>query len=252
MNFLPAWKYQMDGMKWPLIIFYIVIAALLILMGVSMSIAVREGNQFNVGGMEMASVVFIFVCGLNSFRSTFHMLSANGVSRKTMFVSFVAVLGAVAAGMAVIDSTVSVVMRGIGSYGPGIGNYEPGFMQMYGIESYSTASVLTGLLWMFCCNLAAGMGGYLITTLFYRMNKPVKLLISIGVPVLLLFVWPMADLVLFGGAVSTAFFQLVGWAFGFMDGNPFMGIVSNVLLALIFTALSFIALRRVPLKARQQ
>lgn len=245
MNFLPAWKYQLDGMKWPFIIFYIVIAALLILMGVSMSIAVREGNQFNVGGLEMASVVFIFVCGLNSFKSSFHMLSANGVSRKTMFVSFVAVLGTVAAGMAVIDSVVSLAMKGFG-------NYEPGFMQMYGIDSYSAASVMTGLLWMFCTNLAAGMAGYLITTLFYRMNKPVKLLVSIGVPVLLLFIWPLVDWALFQGAVSKAFAMFTGWAFGFLDGNPFMGVVSNVLLSLIFAALSFVTLRRVPVKARQQ
>ncbi len=252
MNFLPAWKYQMDGMKWPLIIFYIVIAALLILMGVSMSIAVREGNQFTVGGLEMASVVFIFVCGLNSFKAPFHMLSANGVSRKTMFISFLAVLGAVAAGMAVIDSTVSAVMRCIGNNGPGIGNYESGFMQMYGIESYGAASLLTGLLWMFCAILAAGMAGYLITTLYYRMNKPVKLLVSIGAPVLLLIVWPIVDWTLFRGAVSSAFAMLISWAFGFSTGNPFMGISTNVLLALMFAALSFAVLRRAPVRARQQ
>lgn len=245
MNFLPSWKYQLDGMKWPLIIFYTVIAALLILMGVSMSIAIREGNQFTVGGLEMASVVFIFICGLNSFKAAFHMLSANGVSRKTMFVSFLAVLGTVAAGMAVIDSTISLLMRSVGEY-------HPGFMQMYGIESYSTSAVLTGVLWMFCTNMAAGMAGYLLTTLYYRMNKPVKLLVSIGVPVLLLFVWPIADWALFRGAVSIALTRFTGWAFGFMDGNPFRGIVTNVLLVLIFVALSFAALRRAPVKARQQ
>lgn len=252
MNFLPAWKYQMDGMKWPLIIFYIVIAALLVLMGVSMSLAVRQGTQFTVGGLEMASVVFIFVCGLNSFRSSFHMLSANGVSRKTMFVSFIAVLGAVAAGMAVIDSTVSMVMRGIRNFGPGVGNYHPAFMQMYGLTPNNAADVATGLLWMFCCYLAAGMTGFLITTLFYRMSKPVKLLVSIGVPVLLLFVWPIVDLSLFQGAVSNAIISAIGWASGLSTGNPYMGVVSSVLVTLIFGGLSFAALRRAPVKARQQ
>ena len=71
MSFLPAWKYQLDGMKWPLIIFYIVIAALLILVGVSTALATQQHTQFSVGGLEMASVVFIFIVGLNSFKSTF-------------------------------------------------------------------------------------------------------------------------------------------------------------------------------------
>jgi hypothetical protein len=38
----------MDGMKWPLIVFYGVIVALLVLMGVSMTIVAREHNQFSV------------------------------------------------------------------------------------------------------------------------------------------------------------------------------------------------------------
>lgn len=245
MNFLPSWKYQMDSMKWPLIIFYIVIAALIILMGVSMTIVSNEGNQFNVGGIEMSSIIFIFVCGLNSFKGSFHMLNANGISRKTMFVSFVAVICAVAAGMALIDSAIGVTLKGFG-------NYEPGFMQIYGIETYSAQSVLIGLLWMFCTNLFAGMAGYLITTLYYRMSKPIKLLVSIGVPVTLFIVWPIVDWVLFRNAVSSTFYRFVGWAFGFSSGNPFMGVISSILFAILLGALSFWVIRRVPVKARQQ
>lgn len=245
MNFLPAWKYQMDGMKWPLIIFYIVIAALLALMGIAMSIVIREHNQFSVGGLETASAVFIFIAGLNSFKSTFHMFSANGISRKTMFISFIAAIGVVAVGMAVVDGVYSLIMRTIG-------NYEPAFMQMYGLDPANGAYIPTALLWMFCSNLAAGMTGYLITTLYYRMNKAVKLLASIGVPVLLLFVLPIVDAALFNGVVMNTIGWFIGWASGLASGNPYMGVISNILLTVVCGILSFVALRRAPVKARQQ
>ena len=164
MNFWPSWKYQMDGMKWSLIVFYGVIAALLVLMGISMTIVTREHNQFSVGGLEMASIIFIFVTGLNSFKTTFHMLSANSISRKTMFVSYLAVIGIVAAGMAVIDTLYGAAMKMLGSY-------QSMFEQIYGLETGTPALVAGGFEWRLCSYLVAGMMGYFITTLYYRMNK---------------------------------------------------------------------------------
>ena len=127
MRFLPAWKYQMNGVKWPLIIYYIVIASLLVLMGVTLSI-VQGRTRVTVGGMEMASIIFIFVMGLNSYKSVFLMMSANGISRKTMFVSFLAMLGIVAAGMALIDTLYGIGMKMAG-------DYRTMFEQMYNIEA---------------------------------------------------------------------------------------------------------------------
>jgi hypothetical protein len=246
MSFLPAWKYQMDGMKWPLIIFYFVIAAMLTLMGISISLADKYQTSMTVGGLEMASVIFIFIVGLNSFKSTFHMLSANSVSRKTMFLSFLAVIAAVAAGMAVIDSLYALMMRATGYY-------QPAFEQMYGLASLSmTARTTTGFIWMICCYLAAGMTGYLISALFYRMSKPVKLLVTIGVPVLLLFVLPAVDFSLFDGAVAKAVGAFFSWASGLSNGNPYMGMVSNAVLFVLLGCLSYFVLRRAPVKARQQ
>jgi hypothetical protein len=244
MSFWPSWKYQMDGMKWPLIVFYGVIVALLVLMGVSMTIVAREHNQFSVGGLEMASMIFLFIAGLNSFKATFHMLSANSVSRKTMFVSFLAVIGIVAAGMAVIDSVYGLIMRALG-------DYNPMFIQLYGGQQAALGVMAgKGFLWMFCSYLAAGMTGYFITTLYYRMNKPVKLLVSIGIPVLLFIVGPALDVTLFNSAVSNAFAWFFAWSSGLASGNPFMGMISDIVLVAALGGLSFIALRRTPVKTK--
>ncbi len=246
MRFYPAWKYQICGMKWPLIIYYAVIAALLTLMGVSLSLADRNQGSIIVGGLDMASVIFIFIVGLNSFRTTFHMLSANNVSRKTMFVSFLTVIAAVAAGMAVIDSLYALIMSGIG-------NYQSAFIQMYGLASAEIAArTVTGFAWMLCCYLAAGMAGYLISALYYRMSKPVKLLVSIGVPVLVLFGLPALDFSLFGRTMLKAVSTFIGWASGLASGDPHMGMISSGVLFALLGCLSYLALRRAPVRARQQ
>jgi hypothetical protein len=239
MRFLPAWKYQLAGVKWPLIVYYAVIAALLTLMGVSLSLARQQHAQVTVGGLEMASMIFVFVLGLNAYKPTFFMFSANGVSRRTMFVSFLALLGAVAAGMAVIDSAYGQIMRAFG-------DYRSMFEQMYGLQ----ASIAGGFAWRLCSYLAAGMTGYLLTVLFYRMSKPVKLLVSVGVPALALFVWPAVDYSLWDGATTKAVGWFIAWASGLSSGQPVIGVISDIVLVALLGALSYLALRRASVRTR--
>ncbi|NLT96557.1 MAG: hypothetical protein GXW96_00105 [Christensenellaceae bacterium] len=242
MRFLPAWKYQMNGVKWPLIIYYIVIASLLVLMGVSLSI-VQGRDRITVGGLEMASMIFIFVAGLNSYKPVFFMMSANGISRRTMFVSFLAMLGVVAAGMALVDTLYGIGMKMAG-------DYRTMFEQLYGRAANAPAWIPGGFEWRLCSYLVAGMAGYLITILYYRMNKAVKLLVSIGVPILVLFVWPAADLTWFNGATIRAVGWLIEWASGLSSGNPYIGVMSNIVLTALLGALCYLALRRAPIKTK--
>jgi len=240
MRFLSAWKYHLAGIKWPLIIFYSVMAALLVLMGISLTVANRQNIQMSAGGLEMASIIFVFIVGLNSFSQAFLMFSANGVSRKTMFLSFLAMLGVMAAGMAVIDSAYGLIMKTAG-------NYQSMFEQMYGFRN---TTIIGGFLWRFCSYLAAGMTGYLITTLYYRMNKPVKLLVSIGVPVLLLIGMPALDNALWGGAVSEAAGRFFAWSSGVSTGSPGLGMISDIVFSVVLGMLSYITLRRAPVKTK--
>jgi hypothetical protein len=242
MRFLPAWKYQMSGVKWPLIVYYGVIAALLALMGISLSIA-GDSTRVSVGGLETASMIFVFVMGLNSYKSVFFMMSANGVSRKTMFVSFLAMLGIVAAGMAVIDTLYGVGMKLVGGY-------QSMFELLYNKETGAPVLIPGSFEWRLCSYLAAGMAGYLITTLYYRMSKAVKLLVSIGVPVLVMFVWPAVDYSLLNGATTNALGWLIAWASGISSGNPYMAVISDIVLTALLGALSFVALRRAPIKTK--
>jgi len=236
MRFLPAWKYQLDGVKWPVVIYYGVIAALVVLGSIAMAFVQNDGVM--IRSIEMSSMIFLFVMGLNSFKSVFFMMSANGISRKTMFVSFVAMVGTVSAGMALIDTIFSVCASG-GS--------ATMFELIYNIKGTATAS---GFVWRLCTYLVIAMAGYLITTLYYRMSKAVKLLVSIGVPVLVLFVWPAVDYSLLNGVTTDAVGRLISWASGLSTGNPYIAVMSDIVLTVLFGALSWVAMRRAPVKTK--
>ncbi len=239
MRLAPAFKYQMHGMKWPAIIYYIVIYALVLLFGAALVFVDGAEVHMTLGGMDGATIIFLFVVGLNSFKSTFHMLTVNGISRRTMFVSFVASAAALCAGMALIDSISSLIFRQFIDYRPLIAEF---FADRYA----SVGAVLYGesFLWMFCGYLLSIMIGYFITTAFYRMNKPLKLIVSIGVPVFFLIVLPIIDAGVFSGTISRTVDMILAFCSGRSSGNPYVGMASDVVFAAIAGGLAYLLARR--------
>lgn len=243
MRLAPALKFQLNSIKWPLIIFYIVIYSLLILMTISQIIFRDYAGVVDIGGMDLASVIFLFVLGLNSFRSTFHMFSANGISRKTMFVSFIATTGILCSGMAIIDSINALIINQFI-------DYQPIMVQLFA-SRYSDIGIATygeGFLWMFFMYAASMMFGFFLTTAYYRMNKPLKLIISIGVPVFLFIILPILDAQLFHGEVYKAIGMFIAFCSGQLSGSPYVSMASNAVFYAIFATLGFLFVRRATVK----
>jgi len=243
MRLSPALKFQLNSIKWPVIIFYIVIYALLILMVTSQIILRGYGVDGSIGGMDMSSMIFLFIMGLNSFKSTFHMFSANGISRKTMFLSFLITTGIVCSGMAIIDSINAIIINEFVAY-------DPVLVQMF--ESrYNGIGLMTygeGFLWMFFAYTASMMFGFFLTTAYYRMNRPLKLIISIGVPVFLFIILPILDAQLFYGEIFKAIGTFIAFCTGQLSGSPYVAMASNFVFYVIFAMLGFLIMRRATVK----
>ena len=56
-----------------------------------------------MSGMELSTVIFIFVCGLNSFKSNFYFAKSNGISRKTFIKGLLISIIPIALVMSIID-----------------------------------------------------------------------------------------------------------------------------------------------------
>lgn len=241
MKFKGALKYYINGLKYPLIIYYTAILSIIILIDLFL---INLGANIT-GGFEMATVIFLFVCGLNSFKSAFRMFLANGVSRRTMFTGFIVTAAAAVLIMALIDSIYGHVLTSFGWY-------KSLYFQLYGARylGFSALSVQVfaeGFLWRLTAYAASVTAGYLITLLYYRMNNAVKLTVSVGVPVIFGILLPYIDTSLLSGGISD--FLKNAADFLYTRGyNPYIEILFFMILIAVFGALSFTAIRRAVIK----
>lgn len=246
MSVRSAVKYQIDESKKPLVIFYSIIYAIMIISILSINTLSGNEAQVRIGGLEAASMIFIFIAGLNSFKETFRMFLQNSLSRKTLFISFVLSIISVSAFMALIDS-INAIIAG------SITRYQSAFMQLYGQRYTGNSSniqmIIEGFLWYTFAYLFLAMLGYFITILYYRMNSVMKLVVSIGVPSLFIIILPYIDGTFAGGAIFNAIGSFFKTAWGYRNGfNPYYSIVTCTLLSAVFAGFSYLLIRRATIK----
>lgn len=251
-------KYQMFDMGKPVSIFYFVMLCILVF-GFTVSGArfAISGNMvsFTSGsgffGIELATVVFLFVSGLNSFKEFFRMFMQNGISRKTIFVSRLMTIIAVCTGMAIIDKGILLIGKYIAYINTRI-LYTGLFEMIYGVRADHISTLhmhIDGFFFNLCLYLAAMTLGYFITIAFYRMNRIAKITVAVGVPMVLLNGLPILDAALLHGVVMRAFANAATFAFGFQNGgNPYFGMVSLLLIAAVFSCFSWLMVRRAVVK----
>lgn len=250
MRIKSAYRYQLFELKKPVIIYYIVIVALLIITAISQTILERHGFNFSyMGGFDGATVIFLFVCGLNAFKQPFHMFLASGISRKTMFWSSVAAFGTVSVGMALLDGIINGIMSSFFRYDS---LFAGTFRDRYGIAGgtgITLPMVAEGFVWAIFCYMAAAIVGLFITTAYYRMNKPLKLAISIGIPVMLFIILPIVDSSLFNGAITMGFGRFMSAVTSLLGaGNPYSVVLANAFSIVLFSGLAWLLMRRATVK----
>jgi hypothetical protein len=202
--------------------------------------------------MESVSVITIFVIGLNSFKEDFKFFSANSISRRTQFFSTTAALGILSVFFAFIDTVNSILY----SFIPSIEYHSIFSFLYYGYrfdpltKQILTAEQLIGnFFWLIFFYFWFSMLGLFITTLYYRMNKGLKIAVSVAVPVLLFFGPDPLDR--FTGGKST---NLISTIFRFVffgtssKANPYIGMLSMFILAVLAAALAFVLARKADIK----
>lgn len=253
-------KYQLRDYSHVFLIMYLCVYLLAVLTAISNSFMdAKNGSRVHFGsvsGMELITAVTIFVVGLNSFKEDFKFFSANGVSRKTQFFSTAAALGILSAAFAFVDTVNCVIFKHAV-------HYFPWFLQMYGprfgysksIFESSSRLVLTpqilfeNFLWLLFTYFFVSMIGFFITILYYRMNKGLKIAVSIVVPTVLINGVQPLDYYFFNGKITAFIQSFTNAAWGFANGyNPFIAMFSMFLFAAFFAALAFLLARRATVK----
>lgn len=242
MKIKQAMRYQLHALVRPTVIF---LAISIFTYVVSSIIFFVEGvKSATMNGAEMSVVIFLFIMGMNSFKPQFHLFLQNGLSRKTLLFGFLLSALALSAAMMLLCSIYPRLFPNL--------HYESLFDMSYKMEK-GFAAVVTGAAWQTLLYFAALCGGFLITTLYYRVNRLLKVVISAGVPLILLVAIPIAEGLIPTFHFYASVFKFISWALGgngsFLGKlNPYRPLLSFTALSGLCAGLSFLLLRRATIK----
>ncbi|WP_147554028.1 hypothetical protein [Christensenella timonensis] len=243
------WQYKSNRLAF--LVFYLIVAAATLagsilfvsgtqiaadsgvsVVGVTINSDSPAMGRFNMATLPIA-VVFLLILGLASFAENLRLALANGVSRRTHFLSFL--LFALVA--SAVTALLSILFDAI-----------PGFFGVSGASSQFSGSFFVLLLFFAMVYLCIAALGYFIAGAYYRMNNPARVAVSIGVP---------AGLIIFFANV---------FSFGYDLGNPLYPITKALisfgdwmtqtlnaalffaLAAVLFLFLGWLLTRRAPVK----
>jgi len=238
-------RYMFREWARPMAIYYGVVVAIELLTRI-VSYALDE-DVYSASGITTGTAFFLLVVSLNSFKSQFKMLVQNGVSRRTMVAGFLAGALCFSGAMAVIDNAYAALLAGNLRY-PSV------FSALYA-SAPDISSFLMSMLWYALCNFTAMCFGYFVTTLYCRMNKPLKLLVSIGVPVTLFVLMPLAEAFVpsfrFFPWAGRTIMWLMGLSLDFSSGvavYPSRALGSFCVISAALAGVSFLLVRRATIK----
>ena len=255
MNIRASYRYQMADHKKSIIIFYICIVLIFAFIFASIGISMHKNDislsEGTFSGMDISSAIFLFVVAMASYKETFGMMIQNGISRKTMFASRILSTVSIALVMAVIDKVLLVISKGVASNISDNLSYVSIYELLYSARVMEVSTVrmhVESFFFSFFMYLAFMAVGYLITTIFYRLNKPGKVLLASGLPVGVFVVLPILDSIVANGRISKALIELFDIAFGLTKQIPFNAMISCTLVFIIFSAVSWLFLRKANMK----
>ena len=216
-----ALYFQLDSLKKPVIVFYlIVLAATIVALALNWNT-----EEAGVSGLEMATMIFLFVIGCCSFRDDFLFLIQSGVGRRGIFQTHCLAYGLLCLLLSAVDTVFVRVLSAVLASRPGV-RYESLasslLPQMEGALGFLANWALLLAVYLFLFSF-----GYLLGVLSYRGGRKITVLLAVGVPVLF-----------FGGLPAF----LIG-----TSGNPFLarviqflfGSYSSTLATLLVLAVMF-------------
>ncbi len=218
-------------------------------------------DDYGFNRVDIFSALMTGVFAIVYAYDIFNTAAANGISRKTT------VIAAAASSLAISFATSLAVSLLIPLTAAITGGYEIWLLELfYGrfwdVQLHGGSEIAHRIGLFFICafaNAAAYMAGFLLTSLYYRMNKICTIVFSLGVGGLIFIGFPAAMVHMEEEGIDIAevlrsiFIPIMRFfgcakANGELIGNMAQGVGAFTLLILAMTALSWLAARRSSVK----
>ncbi|MBW9147330.1 hypothetical protein K2F40_16665 [Clostridium sp. CM028] len=172
-------KYNIKSSLKPIIIYYTIFIGALTC--IEMTNKFSNGGSGYTKGLEFSSVVFLFVIGLNFFKENFHFAQANNITRVDYFKAAAIAILSIGLAMSILDVIINRVYN-IFMVSPTM--YDMVYNESYRvgtvwIQSNSMQTLFGTVIFLFAGYIVAFAIGLLITMIYYKCNKIMKILVSL-------------------------------------------------------------------------
>lgn len=198
-------KYQLIDLMKPLLIFYAIEYGLVV---VSLIITANTGEaRITLGALEINSFVFLSICGVFTFIDDFKLFIQNGMTRKTIFKSFICEFTIISFLMALIET---IIAQSLHTYF----DYQYLFRMIYG----DNHSVVISFLWLFALYFMVTLVVYTCATIKNKIGKK-PFFIALVSLILIAFIFMPALNIATDGKLLNNFTPLLNKVLGFVDGK---------------------------------
>ena len=248
MKSLKVAKMNIEGVMKSSIIYYCIFVCVMIFL-ISIS---TEGTTMS--GLEISTVIFLFVCGLNSFKSNFYFAKSNGISRKTFIKGILISSIQIALVMSIMDIIInrisSIFIENATFYDMSYGNLLGDSGRLYEgiwVQSNSLATIFNTILFQFSFCLLAYIAGIVINMIYYRSKKYVKVIVS-AIPIA--FIIFSGNLYVINPSLTMKINSFLDYIFGFDPVNVFACILTFLVGCVVLSGITFLLIRKAVIKEK--
>lgn len=240
MNVLKVFHYQLSSSKKALAIYYGVFLLIYFVFSIITLFASKSSHiNFNINGFDFCSFIFLFAFSLNSFTSNFKIMHSNGVSRYTFYKGYLLSIFPITALVAFLNILVNKLYSSVL-----IDNSLYSIIYLGGKPyNYVEAPFFPNLIWSFAALSTTAILGWMLCIIYYRSNTLVKILVS----TILVIQLPLLDFI-FSSPAGNGFSHFLSTIFGITSGNSYIGAVTLAVIFAIFSFVSYVLIRRAPVK----
>ncbi|WP_291650177.1 hypothetical protein [Clostridium sp.] len=239
-------KYNINSIKNSIIIYY----SIFIIVCVALGLLSKNGNGSS-SGLEISTAIFLFIVGLNLFKENFYFAKSNNVPRRDFLYGTVISMIPVVLGMSIIDIIINriynIFMKCPTIYDMLYTNIGSGewYHSIDWVQGNSIGILLNTLIFQASLYLAVFSLGFLITIIYYKCNKFMKVVVSV-VPVAIFTV---------SNVIGTAYPNIVNninkfmeIIFGWNTKNSYAAVLTFIVSFIIFIGMSRFLTRKAIIK----
>lgn len=241
MKIKQMFRWTLEDCRYPLIILYSILMVLYT--GFSI-LTFLLGGDVSFGSLSYSSTIMLFVLGITFCREGLRFSLANGISRRTFFISFLLSMSLLSAIVMLLNSLFTLIFSNfLNMQAELFALLYPGYWK----TGNHVMDFLSNGFWTFLLSMLFIILGFFISGVYYRLNRITRILVSVIVPAFFILVLPTVLLIM-PVNITRPIEEAVSNFFVFLLQSPYLMGGCFLLLAVVIGFFSWLLIRRAPIK----